>query len=381
MAMLRVKAQQGDGPATLIPFTDGGLVQVIRRPDPSLFFCLDYLNSPTTTDKIAVKKWPNPPPADNEKPPPSAFLGAVVVNSTDQSVFIINALLRSLFILITGDSDFLQRQTTTKAPVIVADLEFDPFSSRDSAGANERLHKLGYCLVLEDFTFDRHRFSVDQYCNAPESVGSQPSKKTKAYERASTEPADPMLPGLMYRARHPYRLAIYRKPDPGGRGSWALMQMTTVELENMSPVLSLDIRRAAFGARTANFVFNEGTLLTACVSKTSEILGAVQIPLSIAKSIVAVPASIIQIRIDQIKDQTQLVKVQSDLYQVQQAYLDALTSKQFKSPGGQTDFKAPALKLNLGRPVDLALRGSAPVYGNDLFGVELQKICEGPAAS
>jgi hypothetical protein len=382
-AMLHIKVQQGDGPATLIPFGNDSskIVEVIRRPDPSLFFCLDYLNSATTTDKISIKKWANPAPSKDEKALSSPFLGAVTVNSTDQSVYIINALLRSLFILVTGNPNFKPRLETAKAAVTVADLEFDPFDPRESAVVNQRLHQLGYCLVLESYTFNRNRFSVDQYCNAPERVGPRPTMVAKAYQRASEQPANPHLPGLMYRPRHPYRLAIYRKADPGGRGGWHLARTTTVELENLSPVLSLDIRRAAFGARTANFVFNEGTLLTASVTKTSDIEGAVQIPLQIAKSIVEVPASIISIRIDQFKNRAELVTAQANLYKVQQAYLAALTSRQFQSPADPKDYKAPDITLDLTPPGDLAPRGDAPGYGTDLFDQNLATLCSTGASS
>lgn len=379
-AMLHVKVQRTDAAVELASFdAENTLVEVVRRPDPSLVFCLDYLNSPTTADAVTVKKWPSSP-APNDKPP-SSFLGAVTVNSTDQSVYIINAILRSLFILVTRDPDFGKPRMGPVQNAVVADLEFDPFDLREATLANERLRRLGYCLVLEDYMFDRRLFSVDRYCNAPEQAAHRPTMVVKAYQRAMVEPADPLLPGLMYRPRHPYRLAIYRKADPGGRGPWHLMRMTTVELENLSPVLSLDIRRAAFGARTAHFVFKEGTLLTACVSKTSELEGAVQIPLQIARGIVAVPASIIQIRVDQIKGQDELLQAQTNLYNVQKAYLEALTSRQFTSPGGPTSVTPPALALDLSMPGDLALRGPAREYGQDLFGADLKNLCEKGASS
>lgn len=383
-ANLHVKLQQGDGAATYIPFTNNGIesvVEVVRRPDPALFFCLDHMASAFTADKITIKKWGYQAVGNESARSTSSFLGAVVVNSTDQAVYIVNMLLRSLFIWVTRDPNFPEVGRAGKVTQPVAEIEYDPFDSRESIMANERLRQFGYCFVLEGHTFDKSRFSVDQYCNAPEQVGKFSTKITKAYERAATQQADPFEPGLFYRPRQPYRLAIFRKTDPGGRGRWHLTQTTTVELENQSPVLLLDIRRAAFGARTANFVFNEGTLLTACVSKTSEIEGFVQIPLLISRSIVAVPASIIQVRIDQFKGQTELLKAQEDLLKVQRAHLEALSSEKFTSPGGQSDFKPHEVKLNLSKPGDLNERGAAREYGSDLFGVELKKLCESGEAS
>jgi hypothetical protein len=257
--------------ATTVP------VEVLRHPDRSLVFCLDYLASSLSHDIINVKKWPASASATPAQK--TSFLGAVLINAQDRTVYVIEALLRAAFIAASGNPNFQPRDLPVGSKLeTLADLEFDPFDPRESAEVNTRLTSLGICLVLDGYTFDRHGTSVEGYCNAPKGHAAWTTPILKAYAKAEATPANPLLPGLLYRPRVPYRLSVYRKLDPGGRARWALSETQQVALENMSPVLSLDIRRAAFAGRNANFVFNSGTLVTACVAKTARSRGSSTFP-------------------------------------------------------------------------------------------------------
>src|SRR5262245_36524813 len=235
-------------------------VQTIRHPDQALTFCLDHVNSYFSDDKISIIKWPlieadvtQETKRQEVRDQRGSFLGAVSVNATDQSVYIINTLIRAIFIVLSGDKDFGEgrRALLDTAAVILADLEYDPFNPLESATVNARLSKLGFCLVLEGYTFDTSQASIDQYCNNPESYSAVTAIVTKAYMRVAAIPLDPRLPGIHYRPRYPYRLFTFQKTDRQGPERWSLSRMDTVELENMSPVMTLKIDRAAFAARSA----------------------------------------------------------------------------------------------------------------------------------
>jgi hypothetical protein len=343
-------------------------VAVVRHPDPSLIFCLDHLASAFAADNITVKKWRS----DSAEESKSPFLGAVTFNATDETAYIINALLRSLFILGTGDPDFAPRTTVQPAEQL-ADLVYDPFDPIDSAGVNARLTKLGFCFVLEDYTFDTSRVGIQAYCDAPELHGAQPSRVAAAYLSAASTPANPHQPGLFYRPRHPYRLSIYSKADPGRRAPWRLSRTFTVELENMSPVLSLGISRAIFAGRNASFVFDQGTLLNACVAKSSELEGFVEIPLEIAKSIVEVPASIVKVRIGQAENEKLLLQTESLLYAAQKAQLEAITKGTYGSPVQRPDSPRQRTKVDLrAPPTGLKTRAHAFKERTEKFGA----LCE-----
>ena len=347
-------------------------VQVLRHPDPSLVFCIDYLASTLAHDIITFKKTPK-----------TSFLGAVMVNATDQSKYIIETLLRAGFIVASGSGTFAPRSTVIGAATqILADLEYDPFNPEESSEVNARLTKLGFCLVLEDYTFDRRGIGVDRYCDSPSRYGSHPVLITKAYLKAEATPADPHWAGLLYRPRIPYRLEVFHKVDPNGPGHWLLYEMDTVTLENLSPVLSLDIQRAAFANRTANFVFDQGTLVTACISKGSELLGFSDIPLQIAKSIVALPAAMVAVQVDQINSQKSIVQAQQQLLQVQNAYVAALAGKPYQQVSNvptavntsPPSFSTPPSDLAPAVPFD-----SSVGYGSDLLNGQLKTVCNGPS--
>jgi hypothetical protein len=350
-------------------------MQVKRHNDPSLVFCLDYLSSSLADDKITVRKWAvkaDSGKSDAKVTPPTSFLGAVIVNATDRSAYVLEALIRAAFIAVSGDPNFLQREN--EVITTLADLEYDPFDPDESAVVNARLTKLGYCLVLENYTFERQKPDVSSYCNAPRSHPNRHTFVTKAYAKAEATPADRFLPGIQYRPRVPYRLEIYSRPDKSD--SWSLIRTQSVSLENLSPVLALDIRRAAFAQRAANFIFDQGTLKVACVSKSSEVEGFVAIPLQISKSIVALPASILSVQIDQTQTQTKLVKAEQQLYQVQQAYLNAMQTGNYQS--GTVEKPEKYTLPSYALPGDLAQAQApvAPGYEAE-FNKSLAELCAG----
>jgi hypothetical protein len=355
-------------------------VEVILHPDRANVYCLDYLASPLAHDVVNIQKSKvtDPNAATNQK---TSFLGAVTVNATDRTVYIIEALLRAASIVASGSATFTPREIATGSPVLV-DLEYDPFDPRESAEVNARLTSLGLCLVLEGgSTLNYRNIGIDAYCNAPRAAVAQPTMITKAYQRAAELPANPHAPGLQYRPRMPYRLFIFRKPDPNGGGHWKLSESQVLLLENISPVLSLDIERAAFAGRNANFLFSDGALTTACVAKASEIEGFVDIPLQISRSIVAIPSTILSVRINQLDNEVALTNAESQLYQIQAAYLAALSSNNFKAPSGISGTPAAAalpVATKLGVPSDLATSanaGTAPPY--DTYTTGLNALCTG----
>jgi len=301
--------------------------QVVRRADPALTICLDYLSSVFAHDELKVIK---EDPAATYDPETSAtvsrqFLRTVVVNAADRSVQIARSLIQAAFVGISGDPDFGPRALiqSTEKPEILTDLEFDPFDTRDTAEANARLSRFGVCLVLEGFTYDRGSLSVDQYCNSPSRARDRPPHVAELYAIKSREPVSPSTPGVLYRPLQTYMISVYRKDDPSGRGRWTLSRRVDVALENLSPVISVGISRAIFARRNAVLQFTEGTLRTVCIAKSSEIENFVAIPFEVARSIVALPAQIVQVKINRIAQETELARVQDVFVKTQAAILKA----------------------------------------------------------
>jgi hypothetical protein len=255
------------------------------------------------------------------------FLQWVVSTSLDQSEYIFKALIRTAFVALSRNPNFGidNVRSLSAAPAsgtILAMLEYDPFDVVSSARVNHRLRDFGYCLALEGFTFDRAQRSYQAYCQSPR-IDAIEMPVYKAYVLQQQEPP-PVVKGIAYRPRAQYALAIFRKPNPYGRGSWNLNEVRPVKLENISPVVSVGISRSMFAARRIVLMFDDGVLTNMCLAKTAELQSAVRIPYEIVRSIVALPGQAIAIEIDEINSTIALVDIETEILKTQQARIKAL---------------------------------------------------------
>jgi hypothetical protein len=134
-------------------------------------------------------------------------------------------------------------------------------------------------------------------------------------------------------------ISVYRKADASGRQRWRLERRINVSLENLSPVLAVKLPRTVFATRRAMLLFDQGSLLTACVAKSSEIEHFVSIPYEIARSIVALPSAVIKVKINQAEKSQELIEAETKLFKIQEAHLKALQSGTFNSVGSVADPK------------------------------------------
>jgi hypothetical protein len=301
---------------------------IVRRADPALTMCLDYLASIFANDEITVIKQDESLTASVPNDPGTAplisrqFLRRVIVNAADRSVQIARNLIQAAFVGASGNPGFGPERSfiiDNGTFETLADLEFDPFDTRDSAEANARLAPLGICLVLEGFTFDRGSLSVDDYCNSPVRARRHPPAVAELYAVKSREPVPPNTPGILYRPRQTYMISVYRKVDPKGHGKWNLSHRADTDLENLSPVIAVGIPRALFARRNAILGFEEGALVQVCVAKSSELENFVAIPFEVARALVALPSQLMQVRINTTTQQSELARVQEIFIRTQAA--------------------------------------------------------------
>jgi hypothetical protein len=323
-----------------------GPITEIRRADSSLTFCLDHLADPLADDEIRVIKSSgqvDPSYGSTGVGVAGQFTGTeagaygsqllrwVVSNTVDQSEYIAKVLIRTAFIALSGKPDFTpleQRSGRAGELPNLAILEYDPFDLERSASINQRLRPLGFCLVLENFTFDTHRMTVDQYCNEPRVIQTAFGEAYTAYQSGPP----PRIGGIAYRPRVAYGLSIYQKAN--SRGHWRLFKQQKITLENISPVVSIGITRSMFAARRIALMFDMGVLKSMCLVKTSELQSAVQVPYEIAKSLIVLPTQVFEVKIGNVNENISLLQAENGLIQAQQDQLDLLndqTNKTFTS--------------------------------------------------
>jgi len=358
--------------------------QVVRA-DKSLTFCLDHIADPLADDDIriiksagqldpsytnriasqfAAKDGSKDANKDVNKDYGSQLLQWVVSNTVDQSEYIARVLVRTAFIALSGKSNFtpLGREgrgdEAKTPPPIIASFEYDPFDPERSAQHNQTLRGLGYCLVLEGFTFDTRRMTVEQYCSAPRYVRSA---FDEAYARYKSGPP-PRITGIAYRPRISYALSIYTQDDPKRRGGWRLSQQHRIPLENISPIVSIGLTRSIFAARRVALKFNMGALEAMCLVKTSELQSAVNVPYEIAKSIIALPTQVFEVKIGNISDNIELLSAERNVIAAQQQYLDFLANP--------TMTGAPSSGAKNGVSPDPAIPNPIPDKDSDKFPVK-----------
>jgi hypothetical protein len=89
-----------------------------------------------------------------------------------------------------------------------------------------------------------------------------------------------------------------------------------VYLPNEAPFFTIDIKRRAFIDHKYTLSFTDGILTEVSWVKPSEALGFVQIPVDIAKAIVAIPAEMLTVKVNN-------AKAEADLLNAQKSLLDA----------------------------------------------------------
>src|SRR3546814_19555736 len=87
-----------------------------------------------------------------------------------------------------------------------------------------------------------------------------------------------------------------------------LYDRTSLLLPTKAKLVEIPVTRAAFVEKTTTIDFEEGTLKQVDISKPSEVLEIVSLPVEILKAIVAIPAELIQLKIDTTNQEKKLIR-------------------------------------------------------------------------
>lgn len=335
------------------------LIETITRADTSRMFCLDYLASAFASDQVVIRK------SGDSARAGSQLLKTVASNSVDQTSLIVRTLIRATFTGISGFRSTGQAVAPgTEVLEPLGDFEFDPFDQKQSTVVNDQLSKYGFCLVLENFTFGGPTTMANRYCANPGRFVKAESAFSRSYADFNAAPIEPYTPGILYRPRASFQLSIYVRDDPQSADPWLLRRTMPVQMENISPVLSIGVDRALFTLKKIALIFDNGTLQNACIMKKSEAVEAIKIPLEIAKGIAQLPTDIFKIDYDNISKSTALAKAENDLITSQKQLISVQKDSNQKTaqtpsstnpikgpeafalPAGYTDDKAPLIPSN-----------------------------------
>ena len=200
--------------------------------------------------------------------------------------------------------------------------DFDPADPVDAAAHNSGLKQYGLCMILGDGKVEiEHR---DTYCDDPLAYafrkGWKPSRATAERREGKAGELVNYERGLLYKPRISYVLYVFQKKDRKRHGGWKLAAQHTVRLANLSPMVSVGVHRTLFSTRNTALDFDRGALVNAAIDKRSELLGAVEIPLALMKTAVAIPTNVFKLRISQTTNLTELVAWETRLAQEEENY-------------------------------------------------------------
>lgn len=358
-AFFRVKVDRNPAAAGIPERLTFAGLEINYRPDRTKGYCLEYAASPTAHDKVKVFKVKASRQVKVKEGEPSKtvvdprsdlaasgsdLLHAITTDAIDESAFILKTLIRTLFIGISGNPGFNTTGTvqgrslnavvppdSDTQPIRILDAEYDPFNLAQSALVNDSLSRLGFCVLLQGVSVPllrsnghhHHHHSIkdhgytpetiNSYCDDPQRITMRNFEYAQALLKAEEAPAVRQTRGIFYRPRIPFTVHLFLKPNRKVPGGWELRGSEVVELENISPVVSVGINRAFFAQRKTTVVFDRGVVKNVCIFKTSELAAFVEVPLEIAKSVVALPANIIQVKIDSTANDQRLLKAQNTL--------------------------------------------------------------------
>jgi hypothetical protein len=289
-----------------------------RVSDKRFGYCLDYLTNAAADDIVQVRKHPT-----------TAILGLVTTDALDQSSYILKTIVRTIFVGISGDPTFRSRAflETGGDKAVVFKGQLDPFDPVHSAIVNDALKAFGYCIVLHGgFMFDPALATPESYCDDPKGTLRSQKIKRLQYHKAGAASQDTAGNGrgIYYRPRVPHQVQLYMKSNPLLPGGWKLRLARAVEMENVAPIIQVGIDRAAFTQKKTSLIFDEGMLKNVCIYKKSELQEFVSIPLYVAQSVVALPAQIARVRINQTNNQREIIEAEEELIKTQLHHLKVL---------------------------------------------------------
>lgn len=352
---IRVIVEEKDDP--LAAATKGKVyelqsISTLRREDPRHTYCLDYRASPTSDDIISVRKTmatEKLKTGDGERAhfKQTNLLRTVASDGIDRSRVILETLVKTIFTSLAQQAR--TRRFRIAGPSNIAlQLELDPFNPDAMARANASLREMGFCIVLGGYSFNLSTADINWYCSDPikYSTGEhEPRVRNQTFSQMMadydrTVPAvrrkgrsffrmpgsDKLGRGVLYRPLLSYPFYVFGNENPKNKSGWKLRLKQEIQLENISPILSVDLERPFFNQRKTRLEFDAGILRDVCIYKTSELREIVEIPLVVMKSITALPTQIIKLKLNDTNNDRALVAAQEQVLLQQKALLDRLNN-------------------------------------------------------
>jgi hypothetical protein len=299
------------------------LKETLTEPDPRYMFSLSHLSDIFSDDQVTITLATNGLLTKVETTS-EGKIGEVLVKLAELTTEIMKASAG----LPTGGAAL----RPTEAP-LQYEMVLDPTDKDAVSAFNTDLNNRG-CNLQIDVRPPEFPSVIGSAKNE-----SQQSRQAGATSNPNNPPAA-VRNGIFYRPALPYIISFKTKDE--SRAPEIVRTAQTVYLPNAAPVLTFDIKRPAFVKFTQTVEFENGMLKNSSVTKPSEAIGFVSIPVDIAKSIVAIPSELFKFRVETTKGEAGVLDAQKSLLEAQTQLLEEqdklrkAKEEAQKPPAGQT---------------------------------------------
>ena len=280
--------------------------------DRSETYCLDFLLSSTSADRIGVQR-------DN-----NGLLQRIFTQADDRTPAVATQVIQAAADLVASNRASLQRSSqlfkTEVAPAgAVASYQFDPFVEREAREVNEGLAFFGFCVYLDPHNDPFVPLWSEDICRSRVAPRAKPIpgavyKAEPAFPRSGLAIFDPKpVPpemqsrGILYRPELSHSLVVIRRPGGVAAAS------ERVVMPNAAPAFILEVKRAALVTAQTDIRFTNGLIKSISINKPSELLAASDLALAAAQVVVNIPAQTFKIFNNRAQNTEQLIQANAQL--------------------------------------------------------------------
>lgn len=293
-----------------------------RTADASRIYCLDFLWSALSNDRISIGRGTD---GDGTS---SLLLTRIASAFDDQSLVIADAVVNAAAAVVAGPrGGFLNKD---KSEVVAGQFAFDPFDRAQMLRITEALAGLDHCVFLDPtndpFVPAWHGSLCNAYAaSAPSKDGDYPYHGLSVI-RAEPPAAADALRGVLYKPLLTHKLVVMRRNhDPVGP-SWKVFETKRVQMTNAAPAFMLEVNRSLFVNRTMNIGFTNGVLESVDIEKPSEAEALSGFVLRTVQVVVSIPVRALVFRKNEATNRKELIQAQAQLIATLEAYEQAVQS-------------------------------------------------------
>jgi hypothetical protein len=299
-----------------------------RTADPTRIYCLDFLGSALSNDRMSIGRGSDD--GTDENGSSSLLLTAIGSRFDDQTIKIANAIVDGIARIAVGPRGAFESKEEGQA--VVAQFEFDPFDREQLTKINKALRPLHHCVFL-DPTNDPYvpDWQIDQ-CSSYAPPGSSGAADYYGMSIINKNPPSTSegLRGVLYRPVLTHKLVIMKKNNDPVGAPWKIFETKRVQMTNASPAFMLEVNRSLFIERTSTITFDKGVLTGVSLTKPSEAEALSGFVLRTVQTIISIPVRALVVRASDAKNRRELINAQAQMIATLRQYNAAVEREKQK---------------------------------------------------